>query len=656
MESPIPEPDRPNLTAEGPSRVEPASEEIPSPPVSAVEHAALSLAAGKLDLWDWDVNSGILLVGERSARLVGRTAEEFAALGSSWYEIIHPDDRRSLWAAIKAHFKGEAPFISGEYRASHKDGRWVWLLTQGNVVERDRDGRATRVMGFDVDVSDRKRAETAVLFQKELALALSATSNLDEALELCVDTALRIAGLDAMGIYLPDEHSNLHLVAHRGVSEEFVRASLFMPAEYPETQTIFQGLPRYLHTRDATPPINAVLEAEGLQGIASIPIAYRGTVIASFTLASRTLEEIPSSIRHLLEALASQIGAAITRIRAENSLKESEERFRTFAEGLPQVVFEMDNRSNFLFLNRAGLELGGFTPEDLKRGLRALDIIAPEHLERGRTNIAKVLAGERTDPIEYQAFRKDGSRASIVVYSSPVVRDGKPVGLRGLCVDVTPLKEAQERLTEALEEKEILLRELHHRVKNNLQVIQSLLHLQARQVRDDAFLEMVRETEYRISAMALLHEHYCRSDSLADLDMTAYVSRIVDYLVASKFRSGNPISVEKEIQVIHLSVDTAMHVGMLLTELIITCLKHAFSQGQQGGIRISLRAMTEDRYELVVGHNGEGVKANGVDGMKSAGLSLIETMLRQVDGTMEIVHNGGTECRITFRDVHRPRT
>jgi|GEM_PF-1264328 len=629
----------------------------PSQPLSVMEREALSIAASKLDLWDWDLTTGTKAISKRSAKLIGLTTEEFAALDTAWTDLIHPEDLPRIKDAIIPHLKGKTPLFAVEFRARRKSGGWIWLLSQGNVVDRDERGFATRVLGFDIDITERKSTESAILSQKELALALSATSDLDQAFELCVDAALSIAGLDGAGIYIADGSGNLNLVTHKGVSNEFAQACAIMPADLPGTQAVLSGLPRYMHAREVAPPIRGILEREGLQAVASLPIAHGGSVIASFYLASRTLLAIPNSIRHLLESLASQIGGAITRIRAENLLKESEERFRTFAEGLPQIVFEVDTEGKFIFVNKAAYEYAGRSPEEVRQGLSVAEVVLPSDRERLRRNMARIVTGEEFVPEEYETFRNDGSRAVIVTYSSPVVKEGNVVAIRGLCVDITPLKEAEARLKEALEEKEVLLRELHHRVKNNLQVIQSLLRLQARQMRDDAFLSMVRETENRISAMALMHEQYCRSDNLADLNVTAYVSRIVDYLVASRSHPGRSISVDKEIQVVHLSIDTAMHLGLLLTELLINCLKYAVVGASNGRIRIALRTLTEDRFELIVGHNGADRQEEfGDDLLKTAGLRLVDTLVRQVDGTIEATHNHGQEFRITFRDLHRPRT
>ncbi|MCA1962260.1 MAG: hypothetical protein LDL33_15890, partial [Desulfomonile sp.] len=142
----------------------------------------------------------------------------------------------------------------------------------------------------------------------------------------------------------------------------------------------------------------------------------------------------------------------------------------------------------------------------------------------------------------------------------------------------------------------------------------------------------------------------------ADLNVRAYVSRIVDYLVASYRIPSGSIRVDKEIQVVHLSIDTAMHLGLLLTELLINCLKHPVATADDRRIRIALRALADDRFELVVERRGVELRDEPQeDCLKTPGLRLIDTLVRQVGGTIEVNTDHRQEFRITFRDLHRSK-
>ena len=139
------------------------------------------------------------------------------------------------------------------------------------------------------------------------------------------------------------------------------------------------------------------------------------------------------------------------RRKAEEALRKSERKFRELTDLLPQTVFETDMHGNFTFTNRAGFQAFGYTPEDLQNGLNALQMFIPEDRDRARENIAKSLRGESRDSNEYTALRKDGATFPVIIHSTPIIRDGTPVGLRGLVIDITKRKRAEEALRESEE-------------------------------------------------------------------------------------------------------------------------------------------------------------------------------------------------------------
>jgi PAS domain S-box-containing protein len=150
---------------------------------------------------------------------------------------------------------------------------------------------------------------------------------------------------------------------------------------------------------------------------------------------------------------------SLERKRAEEALKEGENKYRELADLLPQTVFELDERGNFTFANRHGFQSSGYTQEDIDKGLNALGLFIPEDRERLVHNIRKILSGKRSQGHEYTVLRKDGSTFPVLIYSSPIMRDSKPVGLRGVAVDMTERKQAEEALQRAHDELELRVRE-----------------------------------------------------------------------------------------------------------------------------------------------------------------------------------------------------
>jgi PAS domain S-box-containing protein len=336
------------------------------------------------------------------------------------------------------------------------------------------------------------------------------------------------------------------------------------------------------------------------------------------------------------------------RRRAEEALRESEERFRELAELMPEFVYELDDKGFFTFFNRPGLEKVLYTPHDIAEGLHALTIVVPEDLEIVQKDIATVLSGVRVNNREYTLLKKNGTTLPILTHSSPIVRKGNVVGIRGVGIDLTERKRAEQLIKASLQEKEVLLREIHHRVKNNLAVVCGLLTLQAEYATDDAHRKMFEDTETRVRSMALAHEKLYQTEDLASLDAGEYVGGLVDHLVDSS-SLGMPIQLKKEIDDVSFRLDIVIPLGFILTELVSNCLRHAFPKGREGAIRISLRSVAEKEFELVVSDNGVGIP-DGIDLQNpvSMGMDLVNTFASQINGDIEIRRDKGTEVRVRF--------
>jgi two-component sensor histidine kinase len=195
----------------------------------------------------------------------------------------------------------------------------------------------------------------------------------------------------------------------------------------------------------------------------------------------------------------------------------------------------------------------------------------------------------------------------------------------------------------------VLLKEIHHRVKNNLQVISSLLSLQAMNVQDQTLLEMLRDSENRVRSMALVHERLYRSQDLAHVDFAEYVQGLTSHLFRSYRLDGRGIRLTVDIADVPLTVDVAVPCGLILNELVSNALKHAFPNGHGGEIRVELHEEDEGRVALMVKDDGVGFPAD-VDfrHTESLGLQLVNTLARQLQGTVELERQSGTAFRICF--------
>lgn len=339
-----------------------------------------------------------------------------------------------------------------------------------------------------------------------------------------------------------------------------------------------------------------------------------------------------------------------TRKKAELALKESEEKYRNLADLLPQMVIELNQKGEITFANRAVSELIGYSKKDLDTGFKPQKIVIHEDQKRVKENIMKTMMGEKLGGNEYTALRKDGTKFPIVVYCSRITRNNKPAGIRAIILDYTELKEAQEEIQKSLEEKEMLLKEIHHRVKNNLLIISSLLNIQSRYIKDKESLDIFKESQNRARSMALIHERLYQSTDLKRINFGEYIRTLSTELFHAYEADPGSVLLKINVEDIFLDVNTAVPLGLIVNELITNSIQHAFPKGMKGEICIDFHPKDE-QYEFIVKDDGKGF-LNNVDfrNTDSLGLQIVNSLTDQIDGEIEFDGEKGTEFKIIFEE------
>jgi len=217
--------------------------------------------------------------------------------------------------------------------------------------------------------------------------------------------------------------------------------------------------------------------------------------------------------------------------------------------------------------------------------------------------------------------------------------------------EIREREHAQEMIKTTLGEKEVLLREIHHRVKNNMQVIVSLLSLQEQKAKNKKFSAMFKESQNRINAMSLVHEKLYRSRNLADIDFGQYVKSFIDTLSESYDIGVNKILITTKIENISFDLENAIPCGLIINELVSNALKYAFPDGREGKIKITLNSITEEDLELIVKDNGIGLpKEFDINNIDTLGLELTKSIVEhQLDGEIKIDQLNGTLFHIIFK-------
>jgi len=340
------------------------------------------------------------------------------------------------------------------------------------------------------------------------------------------------------------------------------------------------------------------------------------------------------------------------RKRMEEALRESEEKYRAIIKNMQEGYHEVDIKGNFTFFNESMRKIIGYEREELL-GMNNRQYADEENARKVYQVYNRVYrTGEPVKNFEWQIIRKDGDRRDIDV-SISLIRDaeGHPTGFRGIVRDITERKQVEATLHASLREKEILLREVHHRVKNNMQVISGLLDLQARSSGNPELTGMLNESQSRIRSMSLIHEKLYGSKDFARIDLAGYVSALSQELFQS--HKINPGEIALIIQTdgdVYVDINKAIPCGLILNELISNALKHAFPGDRQGNLQIIIRETKNTEIEIVVRDNGLGLPDTiDIHEPRTVGLHLVNGLVKkQLDGQIEVRRDNGTEFRIKF--------
>jgi PAS domain S-box-containing protein len=327
-------------------------------------------------------------------------------------------------------------------------------------------------------------------------------------------------------------------------------------------------------------------------------------------------------------------------------LQESEKRFSIFMANLPAGVFIKDDAGNTLYANQY-LSETFLTPE--WAGKKTLDLL-PEEVARQMIKDDQRVFAENRLVIKEETLVVHGSKRIFETYKFPIPVEGKPDLLGGIAVDITERKMAEEQIKNSLKEKELLLKEIHHRVKNNLQIVSSLITLQSEYINEKEGQKAFAESKNRIDTMALIHEKLYMSADISRIDFSDYVSELVGNLFISYGINTDVIKSKIDIVKVFFDINTAIPLGLMINELVSNIMKHAFPEGRKGEFLISLHLYESCKFTLVISDNGIGFPQDlDFTNTRSLGLKLVNSLTKQLGGTIEIDRKTGTTFKIIFQ-------
>jgi PAS domain S-box-containing protein len=337
------------------------------------------------------------------------------------------------------------------------------------------------------------------------------------------------------------------------------------------------------------------------------------------------------------------------RKKAEKELKESEINYRAIFENTGTATILIDDDMTISKVNSEFERLTAFSKEEIEGNKKWTDFAVKEELNKLLQYYALRKKPEEA-PREYETRGKDkeGNIKDLLVTVSNIPGTGKELVS---ILDITKRKRSEIRLKNTLDERELLIKEIHHRVKNNMQIISSLLNLQKAYLEGEEAINVLQESQNRVSSMAMIHEMLYQSENLTHINFTDYIQRLVSELISSYPIKDN-ITPIIETDDINLNIETAAPFGLIINELVSNSIKYAFPHDKTGKISINLKYY-DDKYKLTISDNGVGFPENlDFRNIESTlGLKLVNSLVKQLDGSIDLDTSQGTKFTIKFKEL-----
>ncbi|NBD15031.1 MAG: PAS domain S-box protein [Cyanobacteria bacterium] len=595
----------------------------------------------------------------------GRSLQSAYDSPTDWLQSVHPEDYQHVLDSSRKQIRGE---YNEEYRIIRPNGEMRWIHDRAFPVRNDQ-GKVYRIAGIAEDITERKQAKEALQKRERYLKALVGVqrrllaSTVDQALyqevlgilgEACaanriyvyenfVDEQGRLRGRKCAQwysdrIYYPKFDEQLYFCYENLGSECY--------------QKLQQGEFLQKTVTDLPPATQAFFREQNIISFLMLPLMVNGEF---FGVIGFDNYEIARNWGRLEVGLLSSAAAAIALAKEKQLTQETLQQQLTAIETTTDGIMIIQAGGKLHYVNPAYCKMLGYDAPETLVNTQWRDHHPLEELSRINEEIFPQLQRHGCWSGEIYAQRRDGS-TFIQELSMNLIRNGEIVGV---CRDISERKEGEEQLQASLEEKDLLLKEVHHRVKNNLQVISSIFSLQSQTIEDEQALAILEESQNRISSMALIHEKLYQATNLANIDFAEYIRDLIYHLLASYNINPDWVQTEMNIQSIQLNLDSAIPCGLLINELVSNSLKHGFTNQHQGKIYIFLGVIDEaqEMISLKVEDDGVGLPEGfNPEKNSSLGVSLITSLTQQLRGTLKFQNNPGASFEITFpKPIERKR-
>ncbi|MFC1569741.1 PAS domain S-box protein [bacterium] len=586
---------------------------------SEIRFRALTTSA-PVGIFQADVKGNGVFVNEAVCLFTGLSYE--ACLGSGWTAAVHPDDKNRVLRLWKDTVAGKASFDT-ELRFINTKKEIIWLTSHVASL-MDSDGTVVGFIGTLTEITELKQTEK-LLYEKQQFI--------ESILSLSPDVFYIYDLIEQKNIY---SNGGIQLILGYNVKEiQTMGDQVMSTLMHPDDFKIYfkETFPKYAHAKD-NEFISYQYRMKDKNGhwhwLDCREIVY-------LRLPDGSPKQIFGVVHDVTE-----------RVIAEKKLDKTFKRNEAILAAVPDIIMEVNKNKIYTWVNQEGVKFFGD------------DVIGKEasHYFNGEQDTYKIVQPlfEGSDDITYVESwqrRKDGEKRLLAWWCRNLKNEqGEIAGALSSARDITEQRNAEEQIVQDLREKELLLKEIHHRVKNNLQIIISLLNLQAHQIKEPRILDVIKDSKNRIYSMALVHQKLYESNDFTNIDFKIYMKGIIREL-SYALDIKDQIKINVDVADVALGIDLAVPCGLIINELVTNAMKHAFPDRKNGIINISLKNLNNNYLELGIRDNGVGLEGKiNLKKIKTLGLQLVRILVDQIDGKIQIINDSGLDFRIRFRNLN----
>lgn len=569
-------------------------------------------------VYSLDEDGNFLTSNKALEELLGYSAEEMQSI--SFEPLVHPEDREFVQKKFKRAVQGDPQTY--EARGIQRNGNIVEVRVTNMPIYVDGDIEG--VFGVAQDITTEKNALSKLKESEERWQRLLEGS--PQPVQIVQDGEI---------VFINQRGAELYGASH----PEELNGEPILNFAHPETLEKIQDRKKRLEDQEQIESDeHRIVRLDGRVRYIeahSIPITFKGK----------------NAIQTVLHDITK-------RKEAENALKRNKERLSRLFSNLPGMAYRCMNNKKWpmVFVSDGSEELTGHRPEkfteDNEDRIYYGDLIHPDDREHVWNEVQEAVNNDDPFEIEYRIIDKDDNQRWVWERGVPVRPAGEGVVmLEGFISDISKQKLAEQKIRENLEKKEVLLQEIHHRVKNNLAVISGLLELQLMNTDDEATTHTLRQSQMRIQSMAMIHQKLYQSEALSDVGFDQYVQELIDTIERTYDFSNKNISIEFELEPIKLNIDKAIPSALILNELVANCFEHAFDGQEVGTVRIVLERDSHENVLLHVIDDGKGLDPDfDIKSEQTLGMTLIKTLTNQLHGQLEVDSDpDATGTRVTVR-------